>query len=383
MSVPGRHHDGFKGRVARAIETLHPAYFAVVMSTGIVSMAFAWLERDLIANVLFALNVLFFVVLSVMFFIRFVRYFDAVRADFQHSRRCWGFLTAVVGINTLGSQFFVLAGRVRIAQGLWILGLASWVVFLYGIYFYLFTHHDGPVESIVTGATLLTIVATQSVAVLGSQVTSAFGEYANFIYLITLTHFAAGWILYLIFVTLVTYRLLFRPLAPADWEGPYWICMGAAAITTLAGSNMLLHLDIGNLYEATLVITYLAWAIGVWWIPIQLYLDVWKFRRVELDGRRPWWITAFPWARLGFGRGRYHVFDPPAWGRVFPMGMFTACTIALTEASGFDVLLLIPLGWGWFALLVWALTALGNARAVFHVVKPAWADRRNERSETP
>jgi len=374
---------GFRDRVAQSIETLHPAYFALVMSTGIVSIAFAWLGHDLIANFLFILNVVFFVVLSTVFLTRLVRYFDTFRDDFQHSRRCWGFLTVVVGINTLGSQFFVLVGEVEVAQGLWVLGLATWVVFLYGIYFYLITHHDGPVESIVTGATLLTIVATQSVAVLGSQIAGAFGEFSNFIYLLTLTHFAAGWILYLIFVTLVTYRLIFRELEPADWEGPYWICMGAAAITTLAGSNVLLHLDVGELYEATLVITYLAWAIGAWWIPIQLYLDVWKFRRFELDGDRPWWITVFPWARLGFGRRRAHVFDPPAWGRVFPMGMFTACTIALTEVSGFDVLFLIPLGWGWFALLVWVLTALGNARAVYRVVDPVRVIKGSERSETP
>lgn len=76
------------------------------------------------------------------------------------------------------------------------------------------------------------------------------------------THFVAGWILYLNFITLVTHPLIFQVLEPTDWEGPYWICMGAAAITTLTGWNMLINLNMGAIYEATLVVTYLAWAIG-------------------------------------------------------------------------------------------------------------------------
>lgn len=49
------------------------------------------------------------------------------------------------------------------------------------------------------------------------------------------------------------------------------------------------------------------------------------------------------------------------------MGVFTACTIALTEASDFDILFLIPSVWGWFALLVWALTFVRALRAVVEV----------------
>jgi tellurite resistance protein TehA-like permease len=127
---------------------------------------------------------------------------------------------------------------------------------------------------------------------------------------------------------------------------------------------MLIYLEMGDLFEPTLVITYLAWAAGAWWIPILLLMDVWAFYRLDVEEPRPLWITVVPWARLGFGRGGNHVYEPTDWGRVFPVGMFTAATIALTEASGFDVLSQIPSSWGWFALGVWAVTMLGTLRAV-------------------
>jgi len=354
-------------KMRQAIAELHPAYFAMVMSTGIVSIALDGLGVESIALALFVLNVPVYAVLCVLFAVRIVGFFDAFVADMKHPRRCWGFFTFVVGTNTLGSQFYLFSDLVVVSQLLWFVGLGSWVFFMYVIYFYLISHYGGPLSGLVSGGTLLTVVATQSVTVLGSQLTDTFGSISEFIYLISLTHFATGWVLYLIFIVLVTYVLLTERLEPADWEGPYWITMGAAAITTLAGSNMLLYLDMGNLFESTLVVTYLAWAAGVWWLPILLYMDVWTFTRVQLTDR-PFWVRLFPWARLGFGRGNRHFYAPPSWGRVFPMGMFTASTIALTEASGFDVLFLIPSVWGWFALLTWVLTFLGTVRAVGRVL---------------
>lgn len=344
------------------------------MGTGIVSIAFAELGYGAIANGLYALNIAIYLVLVPMLGARVVYYRDAFLEDLRHPERGWGFLTFVVGTHTLGSQVVLfrdaalttalLPDPLLAAKGLWVLGLVSWIGFIYAICVYLVASNHGPVERVISGATLLTVVSTQSVAVLGSQIAHTFGGLADVITLISLTHFAAGWVLYLVVITLVTYRLLLRPLAPEDWTGPYWICMGAAAITTLAGSNILLHLNMGDLYAAILVITYLAWAAGAWWIPIQLLLDIWKFTRFNLSGERPAWITAFPWLRLAIGRGRHHVYEPPSWARVFPMGMFTACTIALMQVSDFEVLGVIPALWGWFTLVIWALTFVGTLRSV-------------------
>lgn len=349
---------------ARNVEQLHPAYFAIVMSTGIISIAFNGLGFAEIALALFALNIVLYAALIVLSVMRLVFFPRALVQDLLSPQRCWGFLTFVVGTHTVGSQFLVFSGQVLIAQILWVVGLVSWIGFVYLIYINLFINFNGPIEKVISGATLLTVVSTQSVAVLGSQIAHTFGVFSGIVELFALTHFAAGWVLYLILIVLVTYRLLILPLKPEDWTGPYWICMGAVAITTLAGSNILLNLDNGQLSGPILAFTYVAWAIGAWWIPIQIGLDIWKFTRIRISGKVPWWIAVFPWLRLGFGSGPQHFYEPLSWGRVFPMGMFTAATIALTSASNFEVLFLIPSIWGWFALVVWALTFVGTLRAV-------------------
>lgn len=357
-------------RGARSLEQLHPAYFAMVMSTGIISIAFNGLGFSEIAFTLFVLNIALYAALLVMFLMRLSIYPRAFVQDLLSPQRCWGFLTFVVGTHTVGSQFFIFSGQVLVAQVLWVVGLTGWIGFIYLIYINLFINFNGPIEKVVSGATLLTIVSTQSVAVLGSQIAHTFGTFSGIVELFALTHFAAGWVLYLIIIALVTYRLLILPLKPEDWTGPYWICMGAVAITTLAGSNILLNLDVGQLSGPILAFTYVAWAIGAWWIPIQIGLDIWKFTRINMSGRMPRWIAVFPWLRLGFGRGPHHFYEPLSWGRVFPMGMFTAATIALTSASNFEVLFLIPSIWGWFALVVWALTFAGTLRALKRTLLP-------------
>ena len=82
----------------------------------------------------------------------------------------------------------------------------------------------------------------------------------------------------------------------------------------------------------------------------------------------PLWIKMLPWSRLAFGKQHY-AYDPPAWSRVFPMGMYTASTLFLGQAAGIEYLAIISQYWGWFALLIWFLTFMGMLRAVIHTIR--------------
>src|SRR3546814_12513952 len=53
--------------------------------------------------------------------------------------------------------------------------------------------------------------------------------------------FLIGCMLYLSIITLIFYRLTFLHLTTAEFTPPYWINMGAVAITTLAGSTLILN----------------------------------------------------------------------------------------------------------------------------------------------
>ncbi len=349
------------------IENLHPAYFAMVMSTGIVSIAFKELGFGFIFLTLFFINLITYVILFPMLIARIIFFSGKFLKDLKNPMRSVGFFTFVVGTNTLGVQFFLL-GFVDIAKVLWLIGLFSWLLCIYAIYLYFIVISAKTIENTISGATLLTTVSTQSVAVLGSLLAIHFEIYSHLVIFLSWMFWALGFVLYIIVIVFVTYRLLFRVMEPKDWTGPYWICMGAAAITTLAGSNVVMNMKIypalDTLRTATLALVFLCWAIGTWWIPIQIVMDIWKFNKINIDNKAPGWIKTFPWLRLGFGGKKYHFYEPPSWGRVFPMGMYTACTIALSRASNFEFLFSIPMYWGWLALFVWALTFIGTMRAV-------------------
>jgi tellurite resistance protein TehA-like permease len=367
--------------VAAALRGLDPAYFGLVMSTGIVSIAFRELGVESVAWPLAAFNVACYAVLVGLFAVRLALYPGRFASDLRDRERHWGTLTFVVATNTVGAQFVSFFDAAVPAAALWLAMVVATPLLLYFLFFTEFVgDRKTAVSERIDGAFLLVVVCMQSLAVLGALLSNA-GPLANHVdavVLLSASYFGAGVVLYVVVVTVVTYRLLDGALRPADWTGPYWITMGAAAITTLAGATLGPRLDAIPAWEpyapVFVGVTFLAWAAATWWIPLLLAVDVWKFTAADVEGRPPLWVVAVPWARLGFGR-RLHDYAPTAWGRVFPMGMYTACTLNLAGVGTFGLLAVVPAYWGWFALLVWGLTLVGSARAVASVLSRGWRSR--------
>jgi hypothetical protein len=85
-----------------------------------------------------------------------------------------------------------------------------------------------------------------------------------------------GGMLYLWIIALIFYRYTFFTMSPSDLAPPYWINMGAAAISTLAGTLLVAAAPHSPVLEQVLPfvrgLTLLWWATATWWIPMLLIL---------------------------------------------------------------------------------------------------------------
>ncbi|MBI4265413.1 MAG: tellurite resistance/C4-dicarboxylate transporter family protein [Acidobacteria bacterium] len=330
-----------------SVADMHPASFSLVMATGIVSIGCELLDLSWLARALLWLNALFYAVLWARTLERVVRFPDRVWSDVAHHGRAVGFFTTVAATCVLGSQALVISQGWTVAAWLWLAGLVLWALLTYTIFTALTVKAEKPsLAQGINGGWLVAVVAAQSVAVLGAQLAPGFGARAADVLLLCLSLWLGGGMLYIWIISLIFYRYTFFTMSPADLAPPYWINMGAVAISTLAGTMLIAAAPHSALIRELLPFlkgfTLLFWATATWWIPMLVALGVWRhvYRRFPLK------------------------YDPLYWGAVFPLGMYTVCTFRLAQAVDAPVLMHIPRVFIYVALGAWTLAAAGLAREV-------------------
>jgi tellurite resistance protein TehA-like permease len=331
------------GRIA----SLHPAYFAMVMATGIVSIAASLVGMTAAARLLFGLNLVFYPTLVALTLVRVARHRERVVADLLDHSRSVGFFTIVAGTCVLGSQFVIVAGMWRPAAVLLALGVLLWTVITYGVLSLLTVkEHKPPMPQGLSGGWLVAVVAAQSVSVLSTQLAAGFAAQEALVLFVSLVLWLGGGMLYIWIISLIFFRYTFFTMEPSDLGPPYWINMGAVAISTLAGALLVASADASTLLHEILPfligMTLLFWATATWWIPMLVILGVWRHL-----------IRRFPLR-----------YDPLYWSAVFPLGMYTVCTYRLAQVVEVPGLMAIPRLFIWAALVAWIAAFLGLVRAL-------------------
>lgn len=137
--------------------------------------------------------------------------------------------------------------------------------------------------------------------------------------------------------TLVAGRLLLYPVRPGDLSPPYWVAMGATAITVLAGARIVQMAD-APMVEVTRGLvagaSALFWAFGTWLIPALVAAGWWRHVRHRVPLR----------------------YEAALWSMVFPLGMHAVAGQFIGRADHLPLVAFVGHQELWVAAAVWALT---------------------------
>ncbi len=306
-----------------SIKKLATGYFAAVMATGIVSIALLLEKMTALSNAFFAVAVVLYVVLFAGYVLRAFMYPKQVWADLTHAGKVFGYFTFIAGTDVLGTRF-AFAHQYEIAIVLGALGLVSWIILTYFILIVLLFYNEQPIQNVINGGWLVATVSCESLAALGSALAD-FLPANSWLLFVSYAFWALGVVIYLIFIAMIMYRFFFFRISTKDLSPPYWINMGAMAITTLAGSRLVLypHSTEFLVFIEPFVqgMTVMLWVWGTWWIPWLIMIGIGKYVLFKEKFR----------------------YDPALWSMVFPLGMYTVACKTMGTIHGLGIILhLVP-----------------------------------------
>jgi tellurite resistance protein TehA-like permease len=350
--------NGFAARVQHAARGLAPGYFALVMATGIISIGLRLKGVLWPSTVLLFVCAAAFLLLTVLTVVRLVAYRAEICDDFMDPRRGFGFFTLVAGANVLGARL-AMEEHTGWTTALALLALLLWVVLGYVVpWTAVLGRSARPVLSSANGTWFVWVVASQSVAVSAATLQPhAPGWQRGPLAILAVFSWSVGIFLYAASGVFVALRLMLYELKPTDLEPSYWVAMGAAAITVLAGARIV------EMASAPMVNATRGLVAGT-------SVVFWSFAT---------WLIA-PLVAAGWWRHRTHrvplSYDATLWSMVFPLGMYAVAGIYLGQADHLPVVGTVGFAELWVALAVWVVVAAAMAAHLWRTVVVSDARRR-------
>lgn len=343
-SIPTQSSDSFRhdmrAWLAGQITVLYPGCFAMVMATGIISNTLFINGHRELSDALFVANLIAYPWLIVLTILRLIHCWRAMWADLINPRLVFTFFTMVAGTDVFGVGVN-LRGLSTIALVLWLSALVLWFLLIYFSFGVLTFLNTARGANVVHGGWLIAIVGTESLVILGTAVAPSLGSFSATVFVLIHMLWGIGLGLYGIFIALFAHRIFFFDVEPDDITPLLWVVMGAAAISTNAGSTLILT-ESGISFLLSMRpfidgVTLIMWAWATWWIPLLLLFGIWKHGlcRVPLT------------------------YTPMLWSLVFPLGMYALASQHLSLAADFSPLQSISHALVWIALAAWAATAIG------------------------
>ena len=283
----------------------------------------------------------------IIFILRLLFFFRNFKSDLSSHAEGAGFLTIIAASCILGTEYGLLEFHFERAIILWCFALFTWLIFVYSFFILVTIKKQKPsLEDGINGSWLLFVVSVQALSILGNIISPYLNLSIEVVLFINLFFYLLGVLFYLIVIGIIFYRTTFSPMKANEFKPSFWIDMGAAAISTLAGVVLIKSIkDIipyKDFIPVIKLLSILFWVAGTWWIPVICFLEVWRHKLIPLR------------------------YNAGYWSLVFPLGVYTVCTWQLADVLGLHFLKRIPEVSIFIALIAWLVTFSGMC---FELVK--------------
>ena len=325
-------------RLENAVQGLTPGYFALVMGTGIVSIGLNLLDLHSASLALMWIAAGAYVLLLILNVWRFTKFPSAVIDDFRDPRRAFGFFTLIAGTNVLGVRLGI-EGWYLATTALFLLAVLLWLGLGYVIpWSAVLGRSERPLIATANGTWFIWVVASQSVAASAATLEPVTDSWRRELAVVAVFAWSVGVFLYGAVGIFVAARMMLYPFQPSDLTPPYWVAMGACAITVLAGARIV-EMDSAPMVDVTRGLvagaSVVFWAFATWLIPALIAAGWWRHGHHRLPLR----------------------YEATLWSIVFPLGMYGVAGIYLGQANSLPIVEGIGRFWLLFvAFPVWALT---------------------------
>jgi tellurite resistance protein TehA-like permease len=345
--------EGLSGRIRAGVRGHTPGYFALVMASGIISVGMRLEGYDRLSVLLLVVTAASFAVLVALTLWRVGAYRSAIGEDFADPGRAFGFFTFVAGTNVLGVRL-AMDGQYAAATALLVVAGTTWLVLGYVVpWTAVLGRSARPVVATANGTWFIWVVASQSVAVASASLEPVLSGGRDLLAVVAVLSWSVGVFLYAAAGVFVSLRMMLYELRPQDLTPPYWVAMGASAITVLAGARIVEMTD-APMANATRGLvagaSVLFWAFATWLIPVLAAAGWWRHARHRV-----------PLA-----------YDATWWSIVFPLGMYAVAGIYLGQADQLPLVGAIGSVELWLAFVAWVLTFVAMA---VHVTRTVFLPR--------
>lgn len=329
-----------------ALRTLSPGYFAMTMASGIVSKGLALDHQRLLSLVLLWASIVSFIALCLLTGWRWVAWREDFLEDFTHPLRGFGFYSFIAAADVLAVR--ISGSLTTPALTLLVVAGVAWVIRGYAVPW---TTHlaraEHPIVAAANGTWFMWAVAGQSVSVAATFLSREL--HGTLLPLVAVCGWALGLFLYVVDGVFVAMRLLAYDFSAADLTPPYWVAMGAAAISSLAGSELSALPPgpfVDTVRELARGAALVLWVIASWLLPGLFAMGWWRHVTHRIPLR----------------------YDASLWSIVFPLGMYAVASHSLALHEHLPWLHGIGSVWVWVGFAAWALCVAGLLQHVVHDV---------------